>query len=967
MIYLTYLLVFISGLTGLVYEVTWQKYLGIFMGSHSVATAIILSVFFLFLSIGYWFFGKYTHKLNDNKLMIYGWIEVILGIYTLISPDFFELLHSAFSFHIESPALNLFVQFIFCCLFIGFPTFLMGGTIPVLTQALSSSFNVSHRTHALIYGINTLGAFLGTILAGFVFIEMWGLTKTLQYTGGINILLFVAIFLITRFSNYDFSGITPDPTKKASRISQQTFILYTLAFLSGFYVFSLQNLIIRMTGTTLGSSTYTFSIIVGAYIFAIGLGSLWVSWFKSIVSIRFLVSTQSALLLSTAALFIFIPQWPDLFLRVRLLIDASYMNFFPFWTLVFMILVLILFIPVGLMGVSLPLLFNYIKTEKQHLSESVGKLYSINCLGSTLGAIFGGYAIFYFLDGNAVFKLNLILMAISLCLVISLAKKKQTAILTFTVCLLGIIILPHWQDIDFSPNRYSRTSVPQTVKSFSDHAATLDEQAQFYESVYSEFDPNTYVTVMDHNKKDRILFVNAKPDAHTGMDQTTRALAPLLPLSIAPNKVEEVFIIGLGAGLSTGIATAFKEVKHVEVAEISQGVINSLPYFKDYNYGIEKRPEKYTIHNGDAYKILKGKNKKYDVIICEPSNPWVSGVEKLFSQEFYQQAAKKLNSNGLYAQWFPLFHTDEETFKIILKTFQSVFPYTTVWSAKGMALTLLGSFQPFTPNKELLISRYNENKHIYQNLGLNSPYTILLNQLLNPFMVNAFTHNVDVPHTLLNPILEFKAGKAYFANIHINLDDIVKKTLRLPPPKHFKSTKYIGETLFPEAPIVAYTDQDKLSGSSYKFQKSRLDYMKFKAVEHKTNEQIYHSKLASYLLGNSKKPPFKEGSLKNIETSIEAFESLLYSFEAPQIRSILALFPASCGNSSSCIEGKIKVLERFAPMKFLESMNFEEMKRLALNGDSEAQNLIDQSLMKLARLILNKKKPAIAGSFPLTN
>ena len=287
-----YALIFLSGFTGLVYEVVWQKYLAYFLGSHGKATAIILAIFFLFLSLGYHFFGRYGHRLHANKLLLYGIIEGLIGLYSLISPSIFTMLATSFPFWSSHPVLDLLYSILFTACLIGFPTFLMGGTIPILADALIAKPEQSHRIHAIIYGTNTAGAFGGTLCAGFLFLEWWGLPLTLMYTGLVNIGICAIIYVEYKNNPEAYQGLSLNQAQlpleiEKPGVSTGQWAVMLVSFMSGFYVFSLESLIIRMAGISLGSTTYTFSIIVSAFILALALGSLFISLFQKSSIIKY--------------------------------------------------------------------------------------------------------------------------------------------------------------------------------------------------------------------------------------------------------------------------------------------------------------------------------------------------------------------------------------------------------------------------------------------------------------------------------------------------------------------------------------------------------------------------------------------------------------------------------------------------------------------------------------------------------
>ncbi len=153
-------MVLLSGFAGLLYQVVWQKYLTIFLGSGASATSLILAGIFLFLSLGYHFFGRLAGRLQTSRLLIYAYLELGIGAFALVSPQAFAVLKHLYW---ESSWLNypLASGFVLTSICVGLPAFLMGGTIPVLAEGLSRDKEASHQVHARVYFLNTLGAFLG--------------------------------------------------------------------------------------------------------------------------------------------------------------------------------------------------------------------------------------------------------------------------------------------------------------------------------------------------------------------------------------------------------------------------------------------------------------------------------------------------------------------------------------------------------------------------------------------------------------------------------------------------------------------------------------------------------------------------------------------------------------------------------------------------------------------------------------
>lgn len=825
--------VFLTGMTGLIYQVTWQRYLATFLGSHALATSLVIAVFFLAMSLGYYVIGKYSQRLLKNQILLYGIIEILIGAYGLISPDYFAILNQYFQQVYSSHFVELANSLLLTILFIGLPTFLMGGTIPVLTQGLVKEFETSHRIHALIYAINTFGAFLGTLIAGFYLIEAHGLPMTIMYASLINLSIGLGCWLLVRITGRLFEGIHGQTHTSENPLPQKLRgALYGISFLSGFYVFSIENILIRMAGISLGSSVYTYSLIVAAFIFAIAVGSSLLGLFRKIDNFIMLIWVQGLLALTTIGLYLSIPLWPHYFNRVRNLVYPTDINLSFYWLLITLSFLLILLIPVGLMGMNLPLLFNFLKDKKYNLSSVVGRVYSVNCLGCFFGTLLGGYYLFHFFSAETIFKLSiffifLTLLPISLLIPSTYWKQSLRWALGFGTVL--ILWLPTWSPQSLSPGYFMFGLTPVGVSSYKEYMDST-RQVETNTYLFSQFDADTYVNVIKDQHGELAFYVNGKPDAHTKTDHTVRSVNALLPLSLAP-EVKNVFVIGLGTGLSTGLLTAFDDVHFVQTVELSQGVIDSLPYFSDYNHKLESQPEKYQILLGDAYKVLKSQNRTYDLIISEPSNPWISGVEKLYSVEFLTQARARLTPQGVYSQWFPLFDMDNLSLASIIKTFQSVFPWVTVWSSAGDAIIVLAANQPLKAWPDQLISRFNNQPQIYKDLDFHTPFSILGRQLIAPAASMAIAQSGAPIHSLENPILAFRAGRAHLLSQIASLQTLLYQQMLKPFPTASPLSHFLYDSLLSTLPKEFFTDviaySDKQDGPYKSIFKGAFDRLRF--------------------------------------------------------------------------------------------------------------------------------------------
>ncbi|MGE0616859.1 MAG: fused MFS/spermidine synthase [Bacteriovoracia bacterium] len=774
-----YFLVFLSGFTGLVYEVTWQKYLTFYLGSHALSTSLILAVFFGFLSLGYYAIGALGRRFFRDKLMLYGVIEGVIGLYCLISPELFQTLFGFFQFPVSGGAQELGAGLLFASLFIGFPTFLMGGTIPALTQALSPNLESSARAHARIYGVNTFGAFVGTLLAGFVFIENWGLPLTLFYTSFINLFICFVTYLVAKRRPPAATPIlaaTPSSTPESSTSAPARRLLFVISFLSGFYVFSLENMLIRMAGVALGNSAYSFSIIVASFIFAMATGSLWLGYRQPRLGLGRFALLQAALAGSAVCLYLSIPKWPLWLLRVRLLFQSTHLNVWPYWFTVFTFFAIVLFVPVFLMGINLPLIFSNLRTRRQELADTVGRLYSVNSVGSVLGATIGGYLLFQFVPGEWVGKLTLALIVLSSVACAALSVRGPAARITIGVialaCLGGVAALPGWPPLAFSPGLFTLQNAGRHTTEAAQVAKAAHAKAI---TVYSGFGTDGIATVIE-TPTGRTLYVNG--NANTApVDRKVRSLNALIPLSLHPSP-RRAFVIGLGAGLSTGLLAQVESLESVEVAEISDKVIEALPFFDAENWQLSQRMQKVQIIHADAYKALRNRETQYDIVVSEPAHPWVAGVENLFAREFLQAVSDRLSPGGIYAQWFPLFGVDSSVVLTVINTFHQVFPEVTIWTTAPGVIAIIVSNRPLNVDRERLSFFFEKSKKVFESVGFRESGSILGLQSLNQWGVQKLIRDFTGLHTLEFPQVGFRSARAYFVDDSVDYDQLLVSTLQ---------------------------------------------------------------------------------------------------------------------------------------------------------------------------------------------
>jgi hypothetical protein len=284
--------------------------------------------------------------------------------------------------------------------------------------------------------------------------------------------------------------------------------------------------------------------------------------------------------------------------------------------------------------------------------------------------------------------------------------------------------------------------------------------------VFHRDGPTSTVTVKDRPSRDgrisRGIITNGKPDGNLIGDYATMALTALIPALLADD-IERSFVIGYGTGVTAGELAALERTREVRVAEISQGVIAAAPLFDAGNLQASKNP-KVTIIRGDAYRTLLRSEGQYDLILSEPSNPWVTGVEMLYSVEFLEAARKRLAPGGVYGQWFHLYELDRETVELVLRTYASVFPHVSVWYTMAADLLLIGLDRPeHALDVGAIEARFRRPDFAdgFARVEIESFPALLAHELL-PVGVLHSTRLAGELHTLRHPILSHRAAHAFF-------------------------------------------------------------------------------------------------------------------------------------------------------------------------------------------------------------
>ncbi len=848
----------LTGITGLVFQIIWQKYLSFLVGSEARSVSLVVAFFLLGLATGYRYWGRITEsKYTRAKLLkIYGLVEMGIGVYAILFPQYFEVIKNIGYAAPDHLLIDSFLTFVL----VFAPTFLMGATIPILTKVVPEGLSEVNDCHAKVYGLNTLGAFFGCIIGGFFLVPRLGLPFALLACGLVNIAVGLT-FGLNRlkgmtYSAQDFDNI---PNKFG------TVAIYSFVFIVGAVSISLEVLFIRVMGLTIGSGHFIYPLVVGIFVLGLALGSLSLQK-KNLDS---LFKDLYKLIIYLSVIYLSIPYWPYWLNNVRVSLVSIPTNYPVYLFICFLFLAAFLIPFLYHSGRLLPFGYALIDKNKNDYGKVCGRVYFYNTTGTVVGAVVLSYLFLHFLDFDQIYKINILLLV---GLMAFLLWKQKKSLVWIGVIGVMVISLPRWDRKSHYVGLFRSRNIAEF--NFKGFFQTPGSSA---EAIYFKDDPNTTVTVIKskvNSKRDTIgIVTNGKSDGSTfSPDYSTMFLAGSLGYFFAPDQKNlTASVIGLGTGITAGVLGVGEDVKNVEVLEISKGVIDGNKYFQDANFEILKNPKVKLIET-DAFKYFSRLKHPVDIVVAEPSNPWVVGVENLFTVQFYDLAKKVLSENGVFAQWIQLYEISPEIVYSLVANVTHSFPYYQLFMVSGGDALIVASKSPIRMG-DAFLRRLNESKmkSAHADLGIEDSAALMLLSLFGPEELRWFSFKNEIgTHDLEFPKIGYLAGKEMFLGRKLILGNLFEKDferwVRYRDSKHQAFMKLL--TMYPNG-IPHCKKEDRLPSFFCDYYESLL--IPYKAVTRESSLFLLQEKLGAYrFLRNAGVYPYDSQFLDGMKSKVKS-------------------------------------------------------------------------------------------------
>lgn len=700
----------LSGFTGLIYESIWSHYLKLFLGAAAFAQSFVLAAFMGGMALGAWLASRASGRIT-RLLTAYAWIEALIGLAALVFHESFVLLTEASLDHVipalGSPLVVEIYKFALCAVLIVPQTILLGMTFPLMSGAVIRRGPGASGHHlAMLYFTNSAGGAVGALAGAFWLLGWLGMPGTMRFAGAINLVLAAAVFAIARYGEPAPPAAAPvSGAATADTVLVRLFL--AAAFVTGAASFIYEIAWIRMLSLVLGASFQAFELMLSAFITGLALGGLWIRRRIDTIAdpVRFAGLVQLAMgLAALATIFIYHSTFDWMAWALSALQRSE--NAYPLFTLFSHAIAFAVMLPATfLAGMTLPL-FTHVLLRGGHGERAIGQIYAVN----TLGAISGVLLAVHLLVPDTGVKLTLVIGAAADILLggwllrySQAAFRRAHAFIAIIVGMLAATVTARAEVLE--PERLA--------SGVFRYGSAIPENKEVY--FYRDGKTASVAVRGDRHLSTVSIVTNGKPDAAINLDpaqppttdEYTMTLLGVLPLVIKPD-AKTFANIGWGSGLTAEVLLSHSGPREVDTIEIEPAMVAGARAFfprviRPY------RDARSRVFFEDAKSYFARHGRRYDVIISEPSNPWVNGVAGLFTTEFYRDTKRYLAPGGLFVQWLQLYELNDRLLGSMLAALGENFADYEVYEANPGDLVVVAVAEGRVPRP----SRLPENEMVF--------------------------------------------------------------------------------------------------------------------------------------------------------------------------------------------------------------------------------------------------------------
>ncbi|HEX9184476.1 MAG TPA: hypothetical protein VF876_14570 [Burkholderiales bacterium] len=687
-----YLLFTLSGFAGLIYESIWTHYLKLFLGHAAYAQSLVLVVFMGGMAAGSAYCSRISARLK-NPLAGYALVEAIVGLCAVALHEIFVAVTS-WSYASLLPGLGsewlvLGAKLAISCLLILPQSVLLGATFPLMSAGLVRAHpQASGESVSMLYFTNSLGAAVGVLVGGFLLIDWVGLPGTLRTAGSINLALAAAVWLLAR------PMAAPALAARAGGEPRVALALLAVAFLTGMASFIYEIGWIRMLSLVLGSSTHSFELMLSTFILGLALGGYAVRRRVDAVAsperlIGWVQLAKGLLALLTLIVYDRSFELMEFLMKGLARNESGYLLF----NLSGQAIAALVMLPATFCaGMTLPLLTGAL-LRRAAGERAIGQVYAANTVGAIAGVMF---AVHVGLPGlglkGTIVAGSLVDAAIGLALLYAFVAPRK--VFAFAVAASLALFIPIGAAFKLDVNKMTAGVFRHGDLESSRDAKILYERDGKTATVHLAQYGSAY-SIRTNGKSDGSINMTGDEVRDRGSDEITMVLTAAVPLALKP-EAKSAAVIGIGTGLTTHTLLQSLAIERVETVEIEAAMAEASRGFMPRNSATFLDPRSRILID-DAKTFFSSHNRRYDILISEPSNPWVSGVSSLFTREFYRRIRAHLNPGGMLVQWFQLYEIDASLLASVMRALGEEFPHYAIYAPSDHDVLIIAGDAPPGP------------------------------------------------------------------------------------------------------------------------------------------------------------------------------------------------------------------------------------------------------------------------------
>ncbi|GMV08032.1 MAG: hypothetical protein AMXMBFR53_43070 [Gemmatimonadota bacterium] len=764
------LLFFLSGACGLVYEVVWMRMLTLVFGATTFATSAILASFFAGLALGSWLFGRMADR-RGSPLRLYGVLELGVGVCAFLMPLVFAGITEVYVAISRQTELGYYamslVRFALSFLVLLVPTTLMGGTLPVIVKYWVEREDRVGAGVGWLYALNTFGAVVGTVAAGFFLILLLGLREAAWAAGAVNLLIASAALGLAKAAERlpeDPADAAESAEPEATEVSEAvevpapeppplpgyaTRLALVAIGISGLCALALEVIWTRSLVYFLDNSTHAFTTMLTAFLVGIALGSALIAlfvdrrgpllaWFgvlEILIGVTALLAVP-VLVGTTPVMARMVGVEPDPLIHWR-------------WTgLRFATSLTVMLVPTVLMGMTVPLVVRIHARGLEGVGGALGRVYSVNTVGGVIGSVLAGFVLIPLWGmGRGIALVAATSIALGGVLVLAdphLARFRGGRVAVGLAAAAGTAAV-----LLFGGDRIRLSSFKETAD---------DETVLFYrEGVGST------VKVFSDPTGAKFVSIDGFPVAGTSWGLLdAQAVLGNLPLLLSNVPQAKVGLVGFGAGGASWTSLQY-DVSEVHCVELVPAVLDAAEWFPEVNHNVLDHPRyRAILDDGRNYALVT--DQVYDVIAVDATSPKMAGNGSLYTVEFYELLRERISDQGIVAQWLPFHLLSEAEMRMTARSFQTVFPHTTVWlSPLRHHALLVGTKERLRVDLEAMAAKLQRPgvRHELDVMRVHEPLDVAGMFVMGEERLAAWTEGARL-NTDDHPYLEFTPAMAYF-------------------------------------------------------------------------------------------------------------------------------------------------------------------------------------------------------------